>query len=109
MLSTDLFVALGILAIALLPISYSFLKEQQVCRGYYERALANQIVDGEMEVLAAGEWRALSEGKQDYAVSTRAGKNLQKGRLAFSRSGNFLRLEWHPDKGETIIREATGK
>ncbi|MBA4148686.1 MAG: hypothetical protein H0X66_11280 [Verrucomicrobia bacterium] len=112
MLSTDLFVAMGLLAIALIPISFSFLNEQKLCRAYYQRALATQILDGEMEVLAAGEWRAFKEGEQDYPVSTAATKNLPAGKFFFSRTGKNLRMEWQPVKNDgrgKLIREAVGQ
>ena len=112
MLSTDLFVAMGLLALALIPISFSFMNEQKLCRAYYQRALTVQILDGEMEALAAGEWRAFKEGEQDYSVSTAALKNLPAGKFVFHRAGKDLRLEWHSLKDNSrskITREAVGK
>lgn len=112
MLSTDLFVAMGLLTLALIPISFSFLNEQKLCRAYYQRALTAQILDGEMEVLAAGEWRAWKEGRQDYPVTSAATKNLSHGKIVFARTANKLRLEWHPENKEgrgIVAREAIGK
>jgi len=112
MLVTDLIVGLGILALALIPISYSYLQEQRLCRAYYQRGIVTQILDGEMEVLAAGEWRRFNEGSQKYSVQGLATKNLPPGEFVFSRRENQLRLEWHSaknEKGVTAAREAVGK
>ena len=61
-LMTELFVAMALLTGALLPLAYSITSEKRLARASYQRAVAMEIVDGEMEVLAAGEWRAFSAG-----------------------------------------------
>src|SRR5438876_3763817 len=69
-LSIELAVAMAILAATLIPMSYAFLHERQLSRACYYRAVAMEIVDGEIELLRAGEWRAFAEGSNSY--STRA-------------------------------------
>jgi len=56
-LMVDLIVGMAILTLAIMPLAYSFVQERQSLRAEYFRAIAVEIVDGEMEVLAAGEWR----------------------------------------------------
>jgi hypothetical protein len=112
MLMVDVAVAMTLLVLVLIPISFSFFGEQRLCQSYYFRALATEIVDGEIEVLAAGEWRVLPEGSQPYVVKSKAAENLPVGQFTFSRKENALRLEWRPEaknKGGIIIREAKGK
>ncbi len=112
MLMMDVAVAMTLLALVLIPMSFSFFGEQKLCRSYYYRALATEIVDGEMEILAAGEWRNLPEGTQHHVINVGAAQNLPAGAFIFSRKENSLRLEWRPEeknKGGTIVREAKGK
>jgi hypothetical protein len=112
LLTLDLAVAIGIFVSVLLPLSGSYLLQQKQARSCYYRALATGIVDGEMEALAAGEWRVFAEGEQDYAVNGEAVQNLPAGKFMFIRKGNQLRLEWRPDKNiklEPVMREAQGR
>lgn len=112
MLMTDLMIGLAIFGLALLPLGLSFAKEMQLVRAHYWRGLAMGIVDGEMEVLAAGEWRAFSDGQAAYAVHAPAATNLPPGSFQLTKSGNHLRLEWRPEvrKGVgAVVREVTVK
>jgi hypothetical protein len=112
MLSTELAVAMAILLVAVLPLGYSFIGETRVLRATYQRAVAMEIVDGEMEILAAGEWRAFPEGAQPYAVHAGATANLPPGAFQFTRTGNQLRLEWTPalkHSGGSVVREVMVK
>ena len=67
-LMTELVVAMAILAGALLPLAYSIASERRVAHSAYQRAVAMEIVDGEMEALAAGGWRAFVPGIREYTV-----------------------------------------
>ena len=60
----ELVVAMGILTVALLPLGYAASSTARRFRANYDRAVAMEIVDGEMEILAAGEWRGFPEGAQ---------------------------------------------
>ena len=69
-----------------------------------------QIVDGEMEVLAAGAWRGFREGEQEYLVTSEAAKTLPKGRFVLQIDGQKVRLEWRTSSrggGEStrVVRE----
>ena len=107
----DLAMALAVLAIAVLPVGYSFMREREVLRIEYVRAVADELVDGEMEILAAGAARDLPEGTQPYTVHANAAKQLPPGHFELTRTGNHLGLEWKPDgKGHVpVVREATLK
>ena len=112
MLMAELVVAMAILMIAVVPIGYSFMQDARLFRVTYERAVAMEIVDGEMEILVAGEWRAFPEGTQAYTVHAEAAANLPPGRFQLTRAGNQLRLEWAPavKRGTgTVVREVTLK
>ena len=108
----ELMTALAILVAILLPLGLSFVDEQHVCRVYYWRAVAMEAVDGEMEVLAAGEWHSFHEGTEPYVVRSESARNLPNGRFLLTVQGSALRLEWRPDKiryGSPVLREAVGR
>lgn len=111
-LMVDLAVAISLLAIAILPLAYSFVQEAEVVRAEYQRGVAMEIVDGEIEILAAGVWRNFSDGAQIYPVQARAAANLPPGKFQLTKNGSHLRLEWTPDKRRFIgpvVREVNVK
>ena len=108
-LMVELLVALAILTGVLLPLAYSFVSERRLARAYYQRAVAMEIVDGEMEALLAGQWRAFTPGTHDYRVHAGAATNLPPGRFTLSVQPGKLRLRWQPavkDRGGPVTREA---
>lgn len=109
-LEADLTVALAIFALAIVPLGFSFAHEQKALRVDYYRASANEIVDGEMEVLAAGDWKEFPDGSHVYTVHSRAAKNLPSGNFELTKTGKHLRLEWTPDARHgvgAVVREIT--
>lgn len=112
MLMTDLVVAMAILALAIVPLGFSFARERQLLKIEYHQAVINEIVDGEMEILAAGDWKNFPDGSQVYSVRARAAAALPPGHFQLNKAGNHLRLEWTPDKRQDIgavVREVTVK
>jgi len=111
-LMVELLVATALLIGVLFPLAYSLVSERRLARSYYQRAVAMEIVDGEMEALLAGEWRAFSPGTQDYRVHAGAVTNLPPGRFILSVQPDKLRLRWQPalkDHGGPVTREANLK
>jgi hypothetical protein len=109
-LTTELLVSIGLIMLAIFPLALGFVKEQRLCRAYYQRALAMEIVDGEIEVLAAGEWRAFAPGPQPYTPRAASVTNLPPGRFQLTVLDRRLRLEWRPAKrgqGGPVLREVT--
>jgi hypothetical protein len=107
-LLTELLVAMAILTGALLPIAYSIVSERRLARACYQRGVAMEIVDGEMETLIAGEWRAFATGTQEYPVRAGAATNLPPGRFVLTVQADRVRLEWRPSvlhHGGPVIRE----
>jgi hypothetical protein len=103
---------MAILAVAILPLAFSYVRETKLLRAEYFRGTAMEIVDGEMEILAAGEWRDFPEGSHPYTVHARAAANLPPGHFQLTRTGQHLRLEWTSDQRQgigTVIREVTIK
>jgi hypothetical protein len=105
----ELLVAMALLVGVLFPLAYSFSAERRLVRSYYQRAVAMEIVDGEMEVLMAGEWRRFSPGTHDYRVQAGAATNLPPGKFILTVEPGKLRLRWQPalkDRGGPVSREA---
>ena len=108
-LMVELLVALALVVGVLLPFAYSFVSERRLARASYQRAVAMEIVDGEMEALLAGEWRAFPPGTHDYPVHAGAATNLPPGRFILTVQPGKLRLRWQPalkDHGGPVTREA---
>jgi hypothetical protein len=111
-LMVDAVVAMAILSLAIVPLGFSFARERQVLKIEYQRSVANEIVDGEMEILAAGNWNNFPDGAQAYTVHSRAAAGLPPGHFQLTKTGNHLRLEWTPDKRKgvgAVVREVTVK
>ncbi len=111
-LMADLVVATAILSMAVLPLGYSFAHEQRGLKNEYYRSVANEIVDGEMEILAAGVAKNLPDGLQAYTVRANAAAKLPPGHFQLTKTGNHLRLEWSADKKSgvgPVVRETTLK
>jgi len=111
-LMVDLMVGVAILTIAILPLGYSFARERQALRIEYFHSVINEIVDGEMEILAAGAAKNLPDGSQVYSVQSRAATNLPDGHFQLTKTGNHLRLEWQADEKcglSPVVRETTLK
>lgn len=111
-LQVDLIAGLAILTIAIVPLGFAFAREQKVLRMEYYRAVINQIVDGEMEILAAGAAKNIPDGTQPIAITSRAIEKLPLGNFKLTKTGNQLRVEWSPDEKcgiSTVVRETTLK
>ena len=108
----ELLAAMSLLLFALLPLAWSFASEQRLARGLYQRAVAMEIVDGEIEVLAAGAWRSYTNGVTPYQVHSFARTNLPPGQFWLSVSPDKIRLEWRPtarDHGGGVVRDVALK
>jgi hypothetical protein len=108
----DMVLAMGILIIVMVPLAFSVNSDAKQLRATYQRAVAMEIVDGEIEILAAGEWRNFPEGPHPYAVHANAITNLPPGQFQLTRTGQHLRLEWRSAKKQGIgpvVREVTVK
>jgi hypothetical protein len=106
-LTTDLVVAMGLLAVSALPLSYTFVAEARLCRAAYYRAVALEVVDGEMEFLAAGEYKSYPPGVHQYEHNSPAARQLP-GKLELSITDKSVRLEWKPAarrQGSPVVRQ----
>ena len=104
-LNIELLVAIAILAAVVLPLGGAWYHEMKMLRTCYRDAVAMEILDGEMEVLAAGEWRGFPEGRHELKLTAQAATNLPPGHFILTREPQRLRLEWLPERGRTMARE----
>lgn len=111
-LMAEIILAMALLVVVLVPVAYSFDAEKRAARATYNHAIAMEIVDGEMEVLLAGEWRAFTPGTHPYPVKANALTNLPPGEFTLTLGTNKIRLEWKPSmtrRGGPVVREAVLK
>jgi hypothetical protein len=111
-LIVDALVAIALLVTALMPLAYSVASEKRYIRAAYQRAIALEMVDGEMEVLAAGGWRAFSNAVFELPLQAAAATNLPPGRLQLTVTPGKVRLEWRPQvkqHGGPVVREVEVK
>ena len=109
-LTAEVAVALAVMLTVLLPFAAKLAQDRVEGRKLYQRAIAIQIVDGEMEVLAAGGWREFAIGEHPYTVNAGAAINLPEGKFVLTRTAESLRLEWQPDarfNQKPVMREMT--
>lgn len=100
---------LSIVALVLIPLSLSFRTDALLARSLYHRAAAMEVVDGEIELLAAGEWRTYGPGTHDFRPRANVATNLPPGRFTLSVSNTVLTLNWSPTghhAGGPVTREA---
>ena len=107
-LMVEFLVAMALVMGALLPLAYSFAKEKRLARALYQRAVAMEIVDGEIEILAAGGWKSISNGVSELRVQAVAATNLPPGQFLVTKANKTVKLEWVPavrQHGGRVMRE----
>lgn len=107
-LQFDLAVAMAILVVAMIPITHMVRQERQLCRALYFRSVALSLVDGETEILKAGEWKSYSEGEHPYSITAPSATVLPEGTFTLTRTNTVIRLEWVPKSkrsGGRVVRE----
>jgi hypothetical protein len=108
--SMDLFLAMAIFLVGFFSLAYLSTREMKLARAYYFDAIALSLVDGELEVLAAGAWRELPVGESSYRSSAATMKLLPPGEFRATRTDRLIRLEWIPASrrnGRHTVREFT--
>jgi hypothetical protein len=104
----EMVVTLAVLVLAVLPLAASFIYDAKLLRVSYQKSVVMELVDGEMEILAAGEWRAYPPGVHEYPLRGLAATNLPPGHCQLTVDTRLLRLEWkseaHTGVG-TVVRE----
>ena len=107
-LLTEWAIAMAILGTVMIPLAFTFMQEVKLCRACYYKAVAMEIIDGEMEILAAGEWRSFKTGPQPYSIHADSAANLPPGKFTLTLTVGRARLEWFPQargQGGAVSRE----
>lgn len=103
----ELLVALAIIALVMIPLASYFFEEGKLFNALYFRSVAEQILDGEREVLMAGEWKKYPVGKYSLSIKNKAFEQLPEKDiyLTVSDVGDNKRkfvLSWTPAKSSGI-------
>jgi len=97
-LKLDVAVAIAILLIVFIPFSVSSIGDLDLARRHYFEAVARQLIDGEMDLLLAGERRKYTPGEHRITPVGRAVKNLPEGEFVLTVLHRKLTLAWVPTK-----------
>jgi hypothetical protein len=103
-LIADAVVAMAIVMVALVPLTLALGREGVLARRYYQRAIAEQIADGELEVLQAGGWRRLGSGEERLEPRARSAVNLPPGGFWVTLTNDRVRVEWRSGDARTKLR-----
>ena len=97
-LQLDVAIALTVLALVFIPLSVSSSGDLDLARRHYFEAVALQLIDGEMDVLLAGEHRKYIPGEHRIKPVGDAVQNLPEGEFVLSVQDEKLTLAWMPKK-----------
>jgi hypothetical protein len=111
-MNVDMLVAIALLLLVVLPLAYGMVGERRLLDAELRRAALVELLDGELEVLLAGEWRQRPEGESDIPLTGAAAARLLPGRCVLIKSGKSLRLEWRSEKHDgavSVSKEAVAR
>ena len=97
-LQLDVAVAITVLALVFIPLSISSSGDLDLARRHYFEAVALQLIDGEMDVLLAGERRKYTTGEHRITPVGEAVQNLPEGEFVLTVHDQKLTLAWVPKK-----------
>jgi hypothetical protein len=97
-LQLDVAVAITFLALVFIPLSISSSGDLDLARRHYFEAVALQLIDGEMDVLLAGERRKYTTGEHRITPIGEAVQNLPEGEFVLTVHDQKLTLAWVPTK-----------
>ena len=95
-LQLDVAVAITVLALVFIPLSVSSSGDLDLARRQYFEAVALQLIDGEIDVLLAGERRKYTPGEHQIKPVGEAVQNLPEGEFVLSVQDEKLTLAWMP-------------
>ena len=97
-LQLDVAIALTVLALVFIPLSVSSSGGLDLARRHYFEAVALQLIDGEMDVLLAGERRKYTPGEHQIKPVGEAVQNMPEGEFVLTVHDQKLTLAWVPTK-----------
>ncbi len=97
-LQLDVAVAITVLALVFIPLSISSSGDLDLARRHYFEAVALQLIDGEMDVLLAGERQKYTTGEHRITPVGESVQNLPEGEFVLTVHDQKLTLAWVPTK-----------
>ena len=97
-LQLDVAVAITVLALVFIPLSISSSGDLDLARRHYFEAVALQLIDGEMDVLLAGERQKYTTGEYRITPVGESVQNLPEGEFVLTVHDQKLTLAWVPTK-----------
>ena len=97
-LQLDVAIALTVLALVFIPLSVSSSGGLDLARRHYFEAVALQLIDGEMDVLLAGERQKYTTGEHRIKPVGDAVQNLPEGKFVLTVQDEKLTMAWVPTK-----------
>ena len=97
-LQLDVAIALTVLALVFIPLSVSSSGDLDLARRHYFEAVALQLIDGEMDVLLAGERRKYTTGEHRIKPVGDAVQNLPESKFVLTVQDEKLTMAWVPTK-----------
>lgn len=94
----DVAVALALLFIVFIPFGVSSWGDLDLARRQLHEAVARQLIDGEMDVLLAGERRNYTLGEHRIIPVGESVQNLPEGKFILTVEDQKLTLAWIPKK-----------
>lgn len=93
----ELIVGLALLAGVLLPLTGGFVSQRRMAAQLSKRLVLTELIDGELEFIAAGRWKEFNEGTNAFVIEMPPGFVPPAGRSYLVRESDHFRLLWEPD------------
>tara|TARA_B100000029_G_scaffold500435_1_gene572192 strand:+ start:277 stop:657 length:381 start_codon:yes stop_codon:yes gene_type:complete len=94
----DVAVAIVILMLVFIPLTVTSSSKLDLARRHHVEAVVLQLIDGEIDVLLAGELKKYKAGEQRITPAGEAAEDLPKGEFILTLKEKQLSLAWVPVK-----------
>ena len=94
----DIALAIVILGLIFIPLSVTSSAKLDLARRHHFKAVALNLIDGEIDVLLAGEIKKYKPGESLITPPGEAVGSLPKGEFILTLNDKIFKLEWVPEK-----------
>ena len=94
----DVMVAIVILMLVFIPLTVTSSRKLDLARRHHVEAVVLQLIDGEIDVLLAGEHKKYNFGEHRITPAGEAAEDLPKGDFILTLKKKQLSLVWIPVK-----------
>lgn len=109
----EIIAAMMILSVVIAVVTVNAAMERRRMRALYHRSVAEQVLDGYRDILAAGAWRQYSDGQHSMEIDATAFQALPDGdtilRISRRKGHVSFSLEWSAESPSgigTVRKEA---